>query len=122
MITIKTKKVSWAFDNRWEDNPNEHDLGLLITLFKKHGFKKPPYYDEASNAITSGNGRVTALMTMESRGMERPRGIGIDGDGSWIMPVEYGVDSESLAQAVQFAIDDNNSQMASSDEIGRAHV
>jgi hypothetical protein len=45
---------------------------------------------------------------MREQGKEPPRGIGITEDGEWAVPVIFGVDAESRAAAVAFAIDHNN--------------
>ena len=45
---------------------------------------------------------------MRKAGKEAPRGIGVLEDGEWAVPVIFGVDAESRAAAVAFAIDHNN--------------
>ena len=93
----------------WEDNPKLHDLGALIQSIEKHGFRDAPVYDSTLGATIAGNGRLTALHMMMQQGYELPRGIALDaGDGMWCVPIQFGIDAESLAQALAFAVDHNN--------------
>jgi hypothetical protein len=45
---------------------------------------------------------------MRQAGKEPPRGVGVQEDGEWAVPVIFGVDAASRAAAVAFAIDHNN--------------
>ncbi|WP_171480064.1 hypothetical protein, partial [Acinetobacter baumannii] len=48
-----------------------------------------------------------ALERMQAEGKPAPRGVAVE-DGVWAVPVIFGVDAESKAAAVAFAIDHNN--------------
>ena len=58
--------------------------------------------------LVYGNGRTEALELMRREGKEPPRGILKLEDDEWAVPVIFGVDAESKAAAVAFAIDHNN--------------
>src|SRR4029077_16414845 len=73
-----------------------------------HGFGDPPKYDATLEALVYGNGRTEALERMRLAGKETPRGIGLLENGDWAIPIIFGVDAESRAAAVAFAIDHNN--------------
>jgi hypothetical protein len=93
---------------RWDDNPKRHDVDALVRSIETHSFGDPPKYDAALDALVYGNGRTEALERMRSEGREPPRGIGVTEEGDWAVPVIFGVDAESRAAAVAFAIDHNN--------------
>jgi len=93
---------------RWDANPKRHDLDRLVRSIETHGFGDPPKYDATLGALVYGNGRTEALERMRQAGKEPPRGILALEDGQWAVPVIFGVDAESMAAAVAFAIDHNN--------------
>ncbi|MCH9650807.1 MAG: hypothetical protein K0U98_21450 [Deltaproteobacteria bacterium] len=93
---------------RWDANPKRHDLDRLVRSIETHGFGDPPKYDATLGALVYGNGRTEALERMRQAEKEPPRGILALEDGQWAVPVIFGVDAESMAAAVAFAIDHNN--------------
>lgn len=93
---------------RWDDNPKRHDIDRLIRSIKTYGFGDPPKFDATLGALVYGNGRTEALERIRQSGNESPRGILALDDGEWAVPVIFGVDAESEAAAVAFAIDHNN--------------
>lgn len=100
--------IPLAQARRWDENPKRHDVDALMCSIETHGFGDPSKYDAALDALVYGNGRTEALERMRSEGKEPPRGIGVTEDGDWAVPVIFGVDAESRAAAVAFAIDHNN--------------
>lgn len=100
--------IPLAQARRWDENPKRHDVDALVRSIETHGFGDPPKYDAALNALVYGNGRTEALERMRGESQEPPRGIGVTEDGDWAVPVIFGVDAESRAAAVAFAIDHNN--------------
>lgn len=91
----------------WDDNPKRHDIDALIRSITTHGFGDPPKYDSNLKGLVYGNGRTEALQRMHDQGMDPPRGIAKLDDGQWAVPVIFGVDAESKAAAVAFALDHN---------------
>ncbi len=65
-------------------------------------------FDATLGALVYGNGRTEALELMRQAGGPPPRGILALEDGCWAVPIIFGVDAESHAAAVAFAIDHNN--------------
>jgi DNA modification methylase len=97
---------------RWDRNPKPHDLGALIQSFGRYGFKDPMKFEPTLNGgeggIVEGNGRSEALEVMfEDDPKQAPDGIGVARDGSWRVPVLFGVDAKSEAEAEAYAIDHN---------------
>ena len=93
---------------QWDANPKRHDFERLQRSIETHGFGDPPKFDATLGALVYGNGRTEVLERMKSEGKEPPRGILVLEDGEWAVPVIFGVDAESEAAAVAFAIDHNN--------------
>ena len=105
---LTLRYIPLAQARRWDENPKKHDLDALVRSIETHGFGDPPKYDSTLDALVYGNGRTEALERMRQAGKEPPRGIGVTEDGDWAVPVIFGVDAESRAAAVAFAIDHNN--------------
>jgi hypothetical protein len=93
---------------RWDANPKRHAIPALVRSIETHGYGDPAKFDSTLGALVYGNGRTEALERMRADGKEPPRGIGVTEDGDWAVPVIFGVDAESRAAAVAFAIDHNN--------------
>jgi len=108
-LTIRYIPLSLAL--LWDDNKKRHDIGALIQSFKRHGFKDSPKFEPTLNGgeggIVEGNGRFIALDAMRGGGDDPPRGIAIDDDGKWLVPVTFGVDAASEAAAKAYGVDHN---------------
>lgn len=106
--TLELRYVPLAQASRWDQNPKKHDIGGLVRSIELHGFGDPPKYDAKLDGLVYGNGRTEALEVMQAGGKPAPRGIAVDDSGAWAVPVIFGVDAESRAAAIAFAIDHNN--------------
>jgi hypothetical protein len=95
----------------WDDNKKRHDIEALIKSFKRHGFKDSPKFEPQLNkgdgGIVEGNGRFIALDAMRNAGDDPPRGIAVDDNGGWLVPVTFGVDAASEAAAKSYGVDHN---------------
>jgi len=104
---------------RWDKNPKRHDLSALAKSIARHGFKMPPRYEPTLNGgaggIVAGNGRADVLSAMRANKQPAPRGVRVGDDGTWYVPVVFGVDAESQTAAEAFGLDDNNLTMAGGD-------
>ncbi|MEM7481071.1 MAG: ParB N-terminal domain-containing protein [Acidobacteriota bacterium] len=105
---LELRYVPLAQARRWDDNPKKHDLEALVRSIETHGFGDPPKFDSTLGALVYGNGRTEALERMRAAGKEPPRGVGLLDEDEWAVPVIFGVDAESRAAAVAFAIDHNH--------------
>lgn len=101
---------------RWDRNPKKHDLGAICRAIEAHGFIDPPKFDPTLNGgdggLLYGNGRSDALTAMHAHRRPLPRGIAVDDDGVWHLPVIFGVDAVSQIAAEQAAVDHNNLTMS----------
>lgn len=95
----------------WDRNPKLHALDRLAESIRRHGFRDPPAFDPALNGgrggVVEGNGRAQVLRSMAEGGESPPRGIACDEDGRWLVPVLFGLDSRSQAQAEAYGVDHN---------------
>lgn len=105
-LTLKYVPLPQA--RRWDENPKVHAIDALVRSIETHGYGDPAKYDSTLGALVYGNGRTEALERMRAAGKAPPRGVGVTEDGDWAVPVIFGVDAESRAAAVAFAIDHNN--------------
>ena len=106
--TLELRYIPLSQAQLWDQNPKRHDIGALSRSIETHGFGDPPKYDATLGGLVYGNGRTEALERMQIDGRQPPRGILTTDEGEWAVPVIFGVDAESEAAAVAFAIDHNN--------------
>lgn len=109
MTLLEINYVPLSTVKQWDRNPKEHDIGSLAKSIMKYGFQDPPKYDAALGGIATGNGRIETLHKLwEQDPRAIPRGIGVDPDGNWLVPVVFGNDLPSRQMAEAYAIDHNN--------------
>ena len=88
-------------------NSKKHDTEKLIESIRRYGFRDPIAFDSTLNngkgGIIEGNGRLEALVEMRSRKMNLPRGL----KEGWLVPVLFGVDATTEAEAVSFSVEHN---------------
>lgn len=80
-------------------NAKLHDIDALIELFQRVGFIGALPVDDRTERLLGGHGRWHALVRMYAGGMSAPRGIEIDDDGQWLVPLERGWASRDDTQA-----------------------
>lgn len=111
-LTIEYRRLDEVTALRWGRNPKLHDLGALADSIRRHGMIDPPGWDRNLNGgyggLLYGNGRDEALEWMHAQGEAPPRGVKVDSDGMWLIPVKVGVDQTSEAEAEAAAIAHNN--------------
>ena len=95
----------------WDRNPKLHALDQLAESIRRHGFRDPPAFDPSLNegrgGVVEGNGRAEVLRAMRVAGEDPPRGIGVDAERTWAVPVLFGVDARSRAEAEAYGVDHN---------------
>jgi hypothetical protein len=110
MKKLRLEYVPLSQAVKWDANPKEghHDIAGIISSIREHGFRDPPEYDGAVDAIIAGNGRTTALNLLRDRGEECPIYCEVDSEsGDWIIPILFGADSRSIEAARKYAVDHN---------------
>lgn len=91
----------------WGRNPKKHDIGAIIESIRRHGFRDPPTFDRTLGALVAGNGRTAALYQMKQAGEDAPDGIRLRDDGEWLVPIKFGLDAKTVAQAEAYGVDHN---------------
>ena len=90
-----------------DNNSKKHDVAKLIESIRRYGFRDPLVFDpnlnDGKGGIVAGNGRLESLIEMRSQNLNLPRGLKED----WLVPVVFGVNSTSEAEAVAFSIEHN---------------
>jgi hypothetical protein len=99
----------------WDRNPKKHDIGALVQSIERYGFKDPPKFEPKLKALAEGNGRSEALRILRDNGSPPPRGIAVSEDGEWLVPVLFGVDAVSRAEAEAYGVDHNQLTLAGGD-------
>jgi hypothetical protein len=111
-IWIDYWTLPWLEEAMREDNPKDHDIGLIDTGINKHGFRGAVMIDERSGKLQAGHGRVTTLAQKKAAGESPPAGVRVDGEGNWLVPVIRGEAWRSDADARGFVTLDNQAAIA----------
>ena len=98
-----------------DGNSKKHDVDKIIDSIQRYGFRDPiafdPVLNEGTGGIIEGNGRLEALTAMREAGKNLPRGL----KEGWQIPVLFGVNSNSEAEAIAYSIEHNWSVLWGSD-------
>lgn len=100
-------KLQDCMDYRLSNNPKGHDLQKIAQSILRYGFVDPGKLDRSSGAFVFGNGRVEALSWLYNEGIDPPRGIEVDEEGNWLVPVLVGIDAEDESEALALSLDHN---------------
>lgn len=85
-------------------NPKDHDIGELSKSIGRFGFADGLIFDERTQRLVAGHGRLEALRALQRAGGEPPEGITRTVSGEWLVPVQRGWASKSDADADAFII------------------
>jgi hypothetical protein len=108
LLSLRYVTLDQALTWRWETNPKRHDLDQLAASIRRYGFRDPSLYNTTLGGIPAGNGRLEALDLIRRSGEAAPRGVGLDADGGWCVPLVFGADAASRAAAEAFGVAHNN--------------
>tara|TARA_B100000029_G_scaffold492004_1_gene552801 strand:+ start:7695 stop:8363 length:669 start_codon:yes stop_codon:yes gene_type:complete len=96
-----------------DDNPKDHDLGVIYQSMQRFGFTNPIIINESTGKLLAGHGRLKTLQMMRDNGEKAPDRIEVEldtGDESieyWFVPVIYGVSIDNIAESQAYLIADN---------------
>ena len=111
LLTLRYTPLDELSEAFLQGNPKRHDLGQLWDSMQRYGFRDPMAFDAQLNGgkggIVEGNGRLETLVSAYNNDQTPPRGIKLDEDGRWFVPVLYGVDGRSESEAIAYSFDHN---------------
>ena len=96
-----------------DNNPKDHDLGVLYQSMQRFGFTNPIIMNESTGKLLAGHGRLKTLQMMKDNGEDAPKRIDVVKDieddriETWYVPVLYGVSIDNLSEAQAYLIADN---------------
>ena len=96
-----------------DNNPKDHDLGVLYQSMQRFGFTNPIIMNESTGKLLAGHGRLQTLQMMKDNGEDAPKRIDVVKDieddriETWYVPVLYGVSIENVSEAQAYLIADN---------------
>ena len=96
-----------------DNNPKDHDLGVLYQSMKRIGFTNPIIMNESTGKLLAGHGRLQTLQMMKDNGEDAPKRIDVVKDieddriETWYVPVLYGVSIDNVSEAQAYLIADN---------------
>lgn len=86
-------------------NPKGHDHGTLRASFDRFGFVEPIVRDDRTGRLVAGHGRLDQLRMARARDAANPpEGVTLDGDGTWLVPVNVGWSSRDDDEAAAYLI------------------
>ena len=96
-----------------DDNPKDHDIGVIYQSIKRFGFNNPIMLNEATGKLLAGHGRLQTLKMMKDNGESAPDRINVEKDLDddriefWYVPVLKGVSIDNVAEAQAYLLADN---------------
>lgn len=95
------------------DNPKGHDIPLIRASMRRHGYAATIMVCDRTGLIAAGHGRRAALLAERGQTPDAPpRFVRLDGDGSWLVPVQHGWSSENDAELLGYVLTDNETSRA----------
>ena len=89
-----------------DNNPKDHDLGVIYQSINRFGFNNPIIINDANGKLLVGHGRLQALKMIRDAGEDAPDRIVVE-DGCWQVPVIKGVNIDNPAEAQAYLLADN---------------
>ena len=89
-----------------DNNPKDHDLGVIYQSINRFGFTNPIMLNEATGKLLAGHGRLQALKLIKDANDPVPDRI-IEEDGRWMVPVIKGINIDNPAEAQAYLLADN---------------
>lgn len=111
-VWIEYKPLDDLLGMARDENPKDHDLGLIHESINKHGFRGAVMIDERTKRLQAGHGRLEVLVQKRDGGESAPAGIVVTEDGTWTVPVLRGEAWRSDADARAYVVVDNKATMA----------
>jgi len=108
---VELKLLPLSELKRWDRNPKDHDIGLLIHSLKTYGLVRPPAISTATDKLLYGHGLSEALELMKADGEDAPRRVAVDKKtGEWLIPTNL-VDLEEPLHEPYLVIDNRSTEL-----------
>lgn len=101
---------------RHRRNPRRHNLDEIVLSIARNGFKAPPMIDGATSTMVAGHGRCLALERMKLAGAVVPDGIGMGGDGDWLVPALFSAFKSEQDRDAYLIADNRLTELAEYDQ------
>lgn len=88
-------------------NPKRHDVANIRASLTRFGLAELPLIDERTGALVAGHGRIADLEARQREGEPPPRGVRVDENGNWLVPVQRGWASTGDAEADAYIVASN---------------
>ena len=106
-IALHYVSLDDLLDTFLDGNSKKHDTDKIVESIRRYGFRDPLTFDinlnDGKGGIVEGNGRLAALCQMREENMNLPRGVKDD----WQIPVLFGVNSTTEAEAIAYSVEHN---------------
>jgi len=89
-----------------DNNPKDHDLGVIYQSINRFGFTNPIMLNESTGKLLAGHGRLQALKLIKDANEPVPDRI-VEEDGRWMVPVIKGINIDNPAEAQAYLLADN---------------
>jgi len=103
---IHIEYVNFSEIKRWPRNPKDHDIHEIKKSINRFGFILPVVFDENTEQLVAGHGRLDALGLMKRSDEDAPVGIKVVED-IWQVPVVRGIAFDDPAEAESYLLADN---------------
>ena len=89
-----------------DNNPKDHDLGVIYQSINRFGFTNPIMLNESTGKLLAGHGRLQALKLIKDANEPVPDRI-VEEGGRWMVPVIKGINIDNPAEAQAYLLADN---------------
>ena len=105
--TMIYMRVSYLVERFHPANPKDHNLNELRRSMERFGFTEAVLFDERTEYLAAGHGRVELLALDQSEGRTPPDDIRVDDDGEWLVPVQRGWASKDDMELLAYVVASN---------------
>lgn len=82
-----------------DKNAKAHNVEGVAASIAAFGFVEAQTVDERTGKLVAGHGRLKALRRMRDAGADPPRGVVVDAEGRWTVPLVHGWSSKNDEEA-----------------------
>lgn len=106
-LRLEYRTIAALLELQYAENPKDHDLPELKRSFQRFGFRGALQFDETTQQIEAGHGRLLAAHELFAEGGAVPEGVLKNADGEWMLPILCGTGLKDADEYVAYVIADN---------------